>query len=282
MINDIRLCWLRRVGLALAAAGLAAGIGSARAETLVIPGSGNPEYVLRQLASAFNAQQGKHQVSIPTSSGSAGALRDVEQGVSALGRVGRPLKDAERARGLSYIGFGRDAVVFVAGAAVSARSIGASQAFDIYAGRLSDWRDLGGRPGPIRAVGRESTDASRQAIGRELKGFGEMQFHNAVKLVHLDPQMLDLLDRYPTSLGFMNRSGLAAAKTTLVPLALDGIEATLDNLTSGRYPIWLEFGFVHKNGALDGAAQAFVAFVQSPSGERILREHGVMPLVGPN
>lgn len=261
---------------------LGAACAAAAAEDLVIPGSGNPEFVLRDLAAAFNARQSQHRVSVPASTGTAGALRDVEQGLTPLGRVGRPLKDAERARGLSYVPFGRDAVVFAAGAGVSARSISRAQVLDVYAGKISDWRDLGGKPGPIRAIGRETTDASRQAIARELKAFGELPFHESVKLVHLDPQLIELLDRYPTSIGFLNRSGMGAAKTALVPLALDGAEATLDNLERGSYPLSLEFGFVHKSGSLGSAAKAFVDFVQSPSGERILRSHGVLPLNPPN
>jgi phosphate transport system substrate-binding protein len=255
---------------------------SAQGEELVVPGSGSLEYVLGELAKAFNAQQGQHHVSVPPSSGTAGALRDVEQGHTPLGRVGRPLKDAERARGLAYLPIGLDAVVFVGGAGVNVRGIGKTQAIDIYSGRVTDWRDLGGKPAPIRAIGREGTDTSRQAIAREVKAFGELQFHESVKQVHLDPQMIELLDRYPASLGFLNRSALSAARTALVPLAFEGIEPSPENLAAGRYPLKLEFGFVHKAGALNDAAKAFVLFVQSPSGERILRDRGVLPLAAVN
>ncbi|MEQ1805668.1 MAG: substrate-binding domain-containing protein [Burkholderiaceae bacterium] len=108
---------LARLSSAIA---LLAGLAQAHAEVLTVPGSGNPEYVLRVLAKAFNAQSGEHRVEVPPSSGTAGALRDVEQGVALLGRVGRPLKDAEQKRGLKYLPLGRDAVVFVGGAGVSA------------------------------------------------------------------------------------------------------------------------------------------------------------------
>lgn len=253
-----------------------------RAEELVVPGSGNAEHVLRELATAFNAEQGRHRVSVPPSSGTAGALRDVEQGLTPLGRVGRPLKEAEIARGLAYIPLGRDAVVFVAGAGVTARTISRAQALDVYAGRLTDWRELGARPGLIRAIGRETTDASRQAVTREVKEFGALRYPDSIKVLHLDPQVIELLDRYPTSLAYLNRSALDAAKTTLVPLAFEGVAPSAENLAAGRYPLWVELGLVHKAGSLNGAAKAFVAFVQSPSGERILRDHGVMPLMAAN
>ena len=64
---------------------------SAVGEMLTIPGSGNPEFVLSELATAFNARQSEHRVVVPPSSGHAGAIRDVSDGVAAMGRVGRPL-----------------------------------------------------------------------------------------------------------------------------------------------------------------------------------------------
>ncbi|MFZ2648655.1 MAG: substrate-binding domain-containing protein [Burkholderiaceae bacterium] len=264
-----------------ALAGLAL-IAGACADDLVIPGSGSPQYVLGELAKEFNARQSRHRVSIPASTGTSGALRDVEQGLTLVGRVGRPLTESELGRGLRYIALGRDAVVFVAGAAVSARSISLAQARDVYAGRITDWRELGAQPGPIRAIGREPTDSSRQALDRVIKGFAQLEFHADVKLVLFDPQVVELLDRYPTSLAFLNRSALFAAKSRINALALDGVEPTIDALASGRYPLWVEFGLVHKAGALGAAGQAFLAFIHSPSGERLLREHGVLPLPAAN
>ena len=254
---------------------------AALAEDLAIPGSGNPEYVLGQLAAAFNKQQSAHRVSIPPSTGTAGALRDVTAGTASLGRVGRPLKEEERAKGLSYVVVGRDPVVFAAGANVTARALTQAQAVGVYSGKIADWRELDGKPGPIRAIGREATDASRQAINRHVKAFESIVFGDNVKLVHLDPQMIELLDRFPTSLGFLNRSALSACKTRIVRLALDGVEATPENLESGRYPLWLELGLIYKPGGLTPAAKAFLEFVQSAAGSRILREHGVLPALAP-
>ena len=269
---------LVRLAACLVALALA---GTARADELVIPGSGNPEYVLGQLAAAFNAHQTRHRVSVPPSSGTAGALRDVESGAAVLGRVGRVLKDEERARGLVYLPLGRDPVTFVTGAAGSVRSITPEQAEGVYRGTVTDWSALGGKPGPIRAIGREATDASYQAVSRHIKGFNGITFGDSVKLVHRDPQAIELLDRYSGSLGFMNRSALAAAKTRLVLLALDGAEPTAQNLEAGKYPLWIEFGLVHKTGALTGAAQAFVEFVRGPAGQQLLRTHGILPAPAP-
>ncbi len=256
------------------------GCQSALSDELVIPGSGNPEMVVQALADAFGRQQTQHRVVVPPSTGTAGALRDIEAGTAVLGRVGRLLKSDELARGLTYIPLGRDPVTFVAGAGVTVKGLTTAQAIDAYTGKITNWREVGGKPGPIRAIGRESTDASRQAINRSIKPFETIAFGNHVKVVHLDPQMIELLDRFPGSLGFLNRSALAACKTKVVYLALDGVESTPQNVGVGRYPLWVELGLIHKPGNLSPAARAFLEFVRSPAGIRILREHGVLAAAG--
>lgn len=248
------------------------------AAELVIPGSGNPEYVLGVLAADFNARQKEHRVAVPPTSGTAGGIRDVLAGTAVLGRVGRSLTDEEKAKGLTYLPMGRDAVVFVAGAGVTVKAVTTAQMTAAFAGKYSDWRELGGKPGPIRAVGREASDASRMAMSARNPAFKDLIYGSAVKIVHLDSHTLFLLDRFETSLGLLNRSALQAAKTKLVILTLDRAEPTTENLVSGRYPIWLEFGLIHKTGAtLPAEAGAFMKFLQSPEGTRILRAHGIAP-----
>ncbi|MCC9000465.1 MAG: hypothetical protein LM522_13405, partial [Candidatus Contendobacter sp.] len=170
-------------------------------------------------------------------------------------------------------------VVFAAGAGVTARSITPTQAVDAFSGRLTDWRELGGNPGPIRAIGRETTDASRQALNRRIKSFENIAYGENIKVVHLDPELIALLDRFPTSLGFLNKSALGACNSKIVYLALDGVEPTSENVEKGSYPLWLELGLIYKPDALTPAGQAFLEFVRSPAGVRVLREHGVLPAV---
>ena len=265
------------VFLCLAALVIAAG--SVRAEDLVIPGSGNPEYVLKQMAKVFNARQSQYRVLVPPSSGTAGALRDVGDGVSTLGRVGRPLKDEERARGFSFLPLGRDPIVLVGGAGVTVRNLTAQQVIDIYTGKLLNWSALGGKAAPIRAIGREPSDASRQALQKVIPAFRDIVFGSNVKFAHLDPHLLELLDRYPSSLGFINRSAIAACNTAVVPLAFEGVAPTPENLEKGSYPLSLEFGLVYKTSTgMSPAAKAFVEFSRSPEGLRVLGEHGVLPM----
>ena len=252
---------------------------SAHAETLVIPGSGNPEYILGELAKAFNSQQKLHTVTIPTTIGTAGAFREISEGNTTLARVGRPLTEEERKQGLTFQSLGRDPVVFVGGTGVTIQNITADQALSIFTGRLTNWQELGGKPASIRAIGREGTDASFRGIARALKNFAGIRYAEAIKVVHLDSHLLELLDRFPGSFGYLNRSALSAARTKLVLLALDGIEPSPENLESGKYPLWIETGLIYRANQLSAGGRAFLDFISSPAGTKILQSHGLTPVV---
>lgn len=261
----------------LACVALAAVAGPVAAEEIVIPGSGNPEFVLGRLAAEFNARQSAHRVLVPPSIGTAGGLRDLRAGKAALARVGRRLTDAEGAGEFVFVSLGRDPVVFVGGAAVTATSIDRDRAVAAYEGRVTDWKELGGASAPIRAIGRESSDASRRVLAEAIPRFAEIAYAPTVRLVHLDPQLIEMLDRYPSSLAFINRSALGAATKPLKVLALDGVPPTAENVATGRYPLSLEPGLIHRKGDPGPAAEAFLRFIRSAEGAGILRDNGFVP-----
>lgn len=274
MKKPIRLPALLRTLVLLSGAAFFAQ--SAHADELVIPGSGNPEHVLDELAREFNAGQSRHRVLVPATTGTAGAVRDVSEGTAVLGRVGRPLNAAELSRGLTYLPFARDVIAVAGGAAVNARGLSGAQLVAVFAGKITDWSVLGGKPAPIRVIGKEKNDTIRQQIEKK---FGDLTMGDAVKIVHLDSQVLELLERYPTSFATLNRSALAASRTRLAILALDGVEPSLENLESWRYPLSVEFGLIHKSGGLSPAAKAFLEFIRTEQAAKIMRAQGVLPLM---
>ncbi|MFN0305169.1 MAG: substrate-binding domain-containing protein [Burkholderiales bacterium] len=252
------------------------------AEDLIIPGSGAPERVLGILAEAFNASHRNHRVSVPPSTGRAGARRAIEQNEAVLARTtARPLGDGQPESGIEFVPFALDAVVFAVGARVSVHGLTGAQLADIFSGRLTDWRELGGEPAPIRVVYGEPTEASLGAIRQHLESFRTLEFSAQGKRVYRDFEVLALLDRFGAGIGFAARSNLPMAKTPLRAIALDGFDPTPANVASGRYPMTLRFGLLYKPARLTPGARAFIAFVRSEAGRRTIEQGGVVPLAPP-
>ena len=250
----------------------------ASAAELVVPGAGPPEAVLKALAAAFNAAQRTHQVLVPTSSGVAGALREIRTDTAVLARMPRPLEEAELPAGLRCLAFARDSVVFFTGAGVKVRSVTQSQLQDIFSGRITDWRELGDEAAPIRVVVRQPDESLLRVIRQAFPTFGQNGFGPDAKMVRLDPHMVDMLDRFDRAIGWGASTSTALAKTPIRPLQLDGVAPTAANLASGKYPLSTDACLLFKGTLRDAAAQSFIDFVFSPAGRGVIEGLGMVPL----
>jgi len=72
---------------------------------------------------------------------------------------------------------------------------------------------------------------------------------------------------------------LGGINDSVKPLMVDGVEATIDNIKSDKYPVARPFNYVVKNGTqLSDIAQAFVDFILSADGQAIVGENGFVPV----
>ena len=86
----------------------------------------------------------------------------------------------------------------------------------------------------------------------------------------------EILARSPGSVGPTSLLQLRAEPHPLRPLRWNGVEPTLENLASGRYPLAKPVHLVFRAPAGDGVRR-FLAFLASPAGQALLRETGRPP-----
>jgi phosphate transport system substrate-binding protein len=251
---------------------------TAGAEVLEIPGTGACEVLLKEVADAFNARHPERRVVVPPSVGTVGAMRLISSDQAVLVRVGRPLTNDETGRGLTYLPFARDLVVFAAGAKAPAGSVNISQLVDIYSGKIKNWQELGGPRAPIRLLVRQPGDSSLLIIQKHHEPFRTINFDPAAKVPYTDPDMLALLEKYDYALGWLTFSALKGAKTPIHPLALDGVAPTPENARTGRYKLLEDYALVFKKPRMNNLAESFLDFLFSPEGRIILEKSGALPL----
>ena len=244
---------------------------------LAIVGTGACEEVLNKLSEAFNRANPDYQVTVPKSIGSGRGIEVVGNGEYVLGRIARSLKEKDAQYGLSYKPFAKDAVIFAVGDKVGIRDITGAKLADIYSGKTTNWSELGGSDGPIRALAREEGDSSRTVIEDNIAVFKNLAFSDRVKYVYHDYEMVELLVKYPTSIGCLTWSNLGEG---MHPVAIDGNEPILENISSGQYPLVCEYAFVYHDKRLNATARKFIEFVFSEEGGRILELNGLLPVGG--
>ena len=259
---------------------LLAGQPAAMAAELVIPGSGDCEFVLARLAEVFEKSHPGRKIGLPVSTGSTGGVRAVQQSEAVLARIARPLKPEEAQSGLKTVVFGRDAIVFAVGASVTAKSLTPAQLADLFGGRVTNWREVGGEPAPVRLVIREESDSGIQLLRARLEPFRSLKLAENAKMVAKTLEMVDLLNRYRTAVGWATNSTVLAAGTGVRSLALDGVSPNLVEVASGKYPVATEYSLVFREDRLTREAREFLAFIRSAAAHEVLRNFGISRAAG--
>lgn len=217
--------------------------------------------------------------------GSGAGVAAVMLGQAEIGMVSRPLDEAEQSR-LQHEVIGYDALAIVVNRANPLSGLSKAQLIDIYAGRIANWRELGGTDRPIVLVSKEvgrSTLALFEAYTRlfsphhadiEARPLISAKAH----IIGSNLESLTLVGGLPGAIGYVSvgtaKSMLAAGLPVKV-LKLDGIEPTEQSIADGSYPIVRELNLVFR--ARSDKVNRLLALMRSPEGVAALRRQGFLP-----
>lgn len=243
----------------------------AAAEPLVIPGSGSMQSLLRDLAAAFAKASPGAVVEIPDSIGTGGGMKAAGEGGAQLARVGRKPGEKEAAYGLQHLVFAKQPVVFAVHPGVGIKSLTKAQSRDLFAGKITSWKQVGGPDLPVVVIGREPGETNLQLIRKTLAEWKDAPMAPDAVIAKSDQEMVQLIAAREGAVGFNVISEVV--EKGLAPLAIGPTVYT--DLT---YPLLIDAVFVFKPGALTGTAKDFVDFVFSPEGARIIKRDNAFPV----
>ena len=245
---------------------------------LVIPGTGDSQDILRHLAADYHESHPRRDIIIPDSTGSfstkPGALGGLESAgtqTTELGRTAvRPREvDLKTYGPMYYREFARVPVAFVVHRDVSVQAITNEQLCGIYAGRITNWSELGGSPLPIVAQTRPE-GSNMLAMRRTIPCFKDLQVTEKGHFNLRNANAVDSMRSMGGSIGFMPLS--EARQHGFKTLRLNGKEPLADD-----YPVTISLGLVHKQ-PLKGLAKAFDAYLNTEKAAHILRQSGHIPV----
>lgn len=247
---------------------------AAAEKMLIIPGSGDSQHLLRRLAEMFNRRSG-FLVAVPDAVGSSGGIRQVLTGRVELARVARRLKKNEVRAGLVWRMFARSPVVFATHPDhPGLKGLTFRQIEGIFSGRLTNWAQLGGRPGKIYVARREAGEASRLVLARFSAVFQKAE---AGQVVYSTLEMRRVLMRTPGSIGYLPLSAIKNADLNI--LRIDGVAPDADRNGTGRYPYAVPLALVWRP-PLAGLAARFRDFLFSDEAGRVMERFGAFPAGG--
>jgi len=242
---------------------------------LGLAGSGSSIPITRALVAAYNSKGGERPVLHP-SIGSGGGIRALLDGVVDIALVSRPLKERERALGLTAVPCARVPVVVAVHADVPDVDITAPQLVAVFAGHRGTWSD-GSR---ITVLQRERGDSSHRAVAAAIVGFAETNDDayrdGRWRVLYHDDAMTDALDSTPGAIGLFGQ-GRVPDTRSIRALSVDGVLPTVASVRDHRYPFSKDLALVTLSQPT-GRVAAFVDFVRSPAGRLVIEQAGGVPL----
>ena len=237
-------------------------------------GSTSMKSVIGALGEAFqNANSGVTFTYNPTGSGSG--IQAVSEGRCDIGLASRGLKDDEKSSGLTETVLAYDGIAVVVSPENPVSDLTLAQIADIYTGKITNWKDVGGNDAEIVLIGREAGSGTRDGF-ESITGTEEAcQYRQELTSTG---DVIATVSQNPNAIGY---ASLSAVKDTVKALSVGGVAPSEDTVKDGSYVIQRPFVLVTKDGVtLSPAAQAFFDYATSAEAAPIIAQAGAVAANG--
>ena len=131
-----------------------------------------------------------------------------------------------------------------------------------------------GASGAITVVTREEGSGTRDGF-TELMGIKVDDVDNTTQTAEVSNSTSVVMTTVAGNVNAIGYISLGSLNDTIKAVSVDGVEANVDNILSGEYPIYRPFNIVtNSNNDLSALAQDFITFIMSKQGQDIITEEG--------
>ena len=138
------------------------------------------------------------------------------------------------------------------------------QATKIWTGQITNWKDVGGNDQPIVLILRPASSGTRATFKKIVLGGADEANTGTTLTEDSNGAVTTAVQQTPGSTSVIGFSYYAANKAGLVGLQLDGVDATVANMTNGSYKLQA-FGHMYSKGQPTGLTAAFLDYMLSPA-----------------
>lgn len=206
--------------------------------------------------------------------GSSAGIKNTIDGTSDLGMSSRDLKE-EETQSLDQTQIAIDGIAVVTNTANKVEDLTVKQVKDIFTGKITNWKQVGGKDEDIVVISREEGSGTRDGF-QDIVGFESSELIKDVQICDGSGNIKTTVEGNKNAIAYISFGYL---DDTLNDLTIDGVTANEENVVDGIYPISRPFLLVNKKGGLSDNAKAFVDFIMSEQGQNIVTEEGFIKSV---
>ena len=239
--------------------------------TVSTDGSTSMEKVIGFLSEAYMEEHGDIKVTYnPT--GSSSGIQAAAEGRCDIGLASRDLKEEETAD-LQGTVVAIDGIGIIVHPDNPVTDLTIEQIGDIYKGKITNWKEVGGSDTPIVCIGREAASGTRDGF-EEVTGTKDNCKYSQELTSTGD--VVQTVSGNPNAIGY---ASVASVNDTVKTVSVEGILPTIENIQSGDYKVQRNFVLVtRKDTPLSEAAQEFFDYATSSQADSLITDAGAVPV----
>lgn len=133
------------------------------------------------------------------------------------------------------------------------------QLVQIFTGKVTNWKDLGGPDQKIQIVNRPSSSGTRATFEKYALGTKTEDLQGSIQ-EDSSGTVKKLVGETPGAIGYL---ALSYLDETVKAVKYEGVEATVDNVANGTYPVWA-YEHMYTKGEPNEVVKAFLDYMVSP------------------
>ena len=242
---------------------------------LQVSGSTTVLPIAEECARVFMEQRPGDKV-YPMGGGSSHGIKSVADGTVDIGTASRDLKGSEEEAYPSLVmhGVAKDGVAVVVHPENQINDLTMEQLQGIYTGEIMNWQAVGGADSRIMVISREEGSGTRDCFEQTvIKPTGKEITDYAV-ILGSNGQIRTTVAGSKAGIGFIS---LGYIDSSVEAVTLDGVQPTVETVRSGEYAISRTLWMI-TDGEPDGDERAFLDFVLSKEGQRIVSDVHFIPV----
>ena len=204
--------------------------------------------------------------------GSGAGIKQVGEGLVNIGNSGRKATDEEIAKyGLGTHIWAIDGVAAVVNPKNKVKSLTKEQLQNMYSGKITQWKDLGGEDRAINIYTRDETSGTREVFWE--KGLNKGDISGKANVVASNGAMKSAVANDPYAIGYMS---VGYIDESVAPVTLDSVIPSIATVKSGEYKVSRGL-YSNTKGEATGIVKKFIDYLSSAEGKKIVVEKGFIP-----
>ncbi|OUL33309.1 ABC transporter substrate-binding protein [Nostoc sp. T09] len=236
---------------------------------LVLTGSSTVAPLAAEIGKRFESAHPGVRIDVQ-SGGSSRGITDARQGVADVGMVSRALKPDEK--DLTAFTIARDGVTVILHKNNPVKSLTDKQVVDIYTGKVTNWKQVGGQDGTITVVNKAEGRSTLELFTHYFKL--KNTDIKAQVVIGDNEQGIKTVAGNPNAIGYVSIGSAENSEANKVPIKLlpvDAIAATTANVQNNTFPIARPLNLVTKTQP-QGLAKEFIDYAQSQQVSDIVKK----------